>query len=406
MGVMKIVVALNAKVRSLAVLMAMLCTMSVAVAQEHDAVSHAAHEKLGLATNVVFDANGRLWRVSSADEHVIVQYSDDKGRRFSAPVKVNAEPENIAADGDNRPKIALASNGAVYVSYTVHLPQPYAGHIRLSRSIDGGRNFSAPITVNDDRAAISHRFESFLLDAQGKVHVVWIDKRDQAAAGKQYAGAALYYATSTDATHVTSNRKLVDHGCECCRIAMALDTDGVPVIVWRHIFGKSARDHALQRLDDRSTLIRVAEDDWEIDACPHHGPTLAVASDGTYHVAWFTNSAKRQGLFYARSTDRATFDAPMPFGDLQAQPGHPALWVRGQNIYLAWKEFDGTRSAVRLMRSTDGGRRWSATQTIATAQSGNDYPLLVADGKTVYVSWNAQREGYRLIPLDEKVASR
>lgn len=368
------------------------------------AVKPAAHKhpKLGLATTVTFDANHRLWRAAASGDYVVVSYSDDEARTFSTPVRVNAQPERIAADGDNRPKIAVAPDGTIHVTYTAHLSQPYAGNIRLSRSTDGGRTFSPPVTVNDNRDPISHRFESIVLAPSGRLHIVWIDKRDQAAAGKDYAGAALYFAESDGGAHVGANRKVIDHSCECCRIALALDRDGTPVLAWRQIFGQNTRDHALQRLDGRSPVIRIAEDNWDIDACPHQGPTLAISESGTYHVAWFTNSATRQGLYYARATDRSTFSQPLAFGNGQAQPAHPALLAVGDHIYLAWKEFDGTQATVRAMLSTDDGAQWSEPWTVAAAAGGSDHPQLVRNGESSFLSWNAQREGYRLVALNNQ----
>jgi hypothetical protein len=351
---------------------------------------------------VTFDSNHRLWRAAASGDHVVVSYSDDEARTFSTPVRVNAQPERIAADGDNRPKIAVAPDGTIHVTYTAHLSQPYAGNIRLSRSTDAGRTFSPPVTVNDNGDPISHRFESIILAPNGRLHIVWIDKRDQAAAGQDYAGAALYYAESDDGAQVGANRKVIDHSCECCRIALALDRDDTPVIAWRQIFGEKTRDHALQRLDGRSPVIRVAEDNWNIDACPHQGPALAISESGTYHVAWFTNSATRQGLYYARATDRSTFSEPFVFGNGQAQPAHPALLAVGDHIYLAWKEFDGKQATVRAMLSTDDGAQWSTPWTVATAAGGSDHPQLVRNGESAFLSWNAQREGYRLVALNNQ----
>lgn len=81
---------------------------------------------------------------------------------------------------------------------------------------------------------------------------------------------------------------------------MALDRDGVPLVFWRHIFDRNVRDHALLKLDNKSTLMRVSHDQWAVDACPHHGPAISVAYDGTRHLAWYNNAPERQGLFYAR----------------------------------------------------------------------------------------------------------
>jgi hypothetical protein len=375
-----------------------------------------------LAVGATFDAQGRLWRVSTADGFVEVRHSEDKGRTFSAAVRVNREAARIAGDGDNRPKIAVAGNGTVVVSYTEHLAEPFSGHVYLSRSTDGGRSFSAPLRVNSDDATISHRFESLAIDQAGRVHVVWIDKRDQAAArarGAPYAGAALYHAVvKPDEWGPVANRKLIDHSCECCRIALALDTDSTPVAVWRHVYEGNIRDHALLRLDGKSQPARVAHDGWKIDACPHHGPSLAVDAVGNYHVAWFTGAPDRAGLYYARSSDRGkTFGVPQPIGNAAAQAARPAVLAAVGKIYLAWKEFDGKASVVYAMHSKDGGATWSAPKETARSASASDHPLLIADwsearsarhgsrdrgsddGAAVYLSWYASTEGFRLVPL-------
>lgn len=370
--------------------------------------AHATWEKAlartPLAVSAAFDARGRLWQVAIADGFVIARYSDDKGRTFSAPQRVNREPARIAGDGDNRPKIAVARDGTVYVSYTEHLASPFAGHVYLAQSTDGGRSFSAPLRVNDDAAPISHRFESLALDADGRAHLVWIDKRDQAAArarGASYSGAALYYATlERGGLRVSFNRKLIDHSCECCRLALAFDNDGTPVVAWRHIYDRNSRDHAVIRLDGKSGPVRVAHDGWEIDACPHHGPSLAIDAAGTYHIVWFTGAAGRAGLYYARSTDRgASWSKARAFGDSRAQSARPFVLATGKAVHVAWKEFDGKGTVVYAMRSDDGGITWSAPRAQARSASASDHPLLVADGASVYLSWNSAAEGYRLIPL-------
>jgi len=69
---------------------------------------------------------------------------------------------------------------------------------------------------------------------------------------------------------------------------------------------------------------RISEDDWQIAACPHQGPSLSIGQDGTYHVVWYTNGKKRKGLFYARSKDGGkTFSEPLPVGKPGKGPSRP-----------------------------------------------------------------------------------
>ncbi len=369
-----------------------------------------------LAVTVAFDRAGRLWRARVHDGQVWLDRSLDQGRHYSDAVAVNTQPERIAADGENRPKLAFGLADEIYVSWTQSLEVPFSGHVRFARSLDGGGHFSAPRTVNDNREAISHRFDSMLVTPAGHIHLVWLDKRDAQAAvraGRRYTGISVYAAVSTDrGTSFAANRKLADHSCECCRIALTIDpgavigamdfANGTPVLVWRHVFATNTRDHALLRLDDQSQPVRVTHENWAVDACPHHGPALGIGADGVYHLAWYSGAENRRGLFYAYSRDRGqTFSAPLTVGNPDAQAGHPQVLAVGTGVWLAWKEFDGQQTVIRVQRSRDGGRTFTLPVTLATSASASDHPLLVSDGARVLLSWNSAAEGHRVVPLPE-----
>ncbi len=361
--------------------------------------------KPSFAVTVDFDEKGRLWLASTRDKHVYVSYSDDNGVTQSTPIKVNAEPESILGDGENRPKI-IVRQGVIYVSYTQGLEKPMTGHIRFSSSTDGGKTFSAPITVNDNLEIISHRFDSLSVNGKGQVYVAWLDKREQGIAekkGEKYNGSAIYYAVSDNGgASFRPNVKAADHVCECCRTAMAIDTDDQPVLIWRHIFDNNIRDHALVKLDGKMVPVRLSNENWNIAACPHHGPSLSIAQDGVYHAVWFSNAPEMRGLFYSHSDDRGkSFSKPISFGNLKAQPARPYVLSLGKRILIVWKEFDGESTSVNLIQSADGGGLWSEPKKVASTVDASDHPMLVANGEKAHLSWNTKNEGYRLIALPE-----
>ncbi|MDP1594715.1 MAG: sialidase family protein [Gallionella sp.] len=357
-----------------------------------------------LAATATFDAQGRLWLASVQDGHVTVSHSGDLGKTFSAPVVVNPQAEFIAADGENRPKILLAANGHIYISYTRSMETPFAGNVRFSRSVDGGKSFSPPLTVNDNLDPFTHRFDAMGINARGQIYIAWLDKRDAAAAhkkGDKYSGIAVYYALSDDeGKSFRPNIKVADHSCECCRIAMAMDTDGYPVIAWRHIYDTNIRDHALVKLDGKMAPVRLSHDNWVVAACPHHGPSVSIAPDGIYHATWFNNAPERHGLFYAHSSDQGkTFSAPLNFGNYEAQAAHPSVLSLGHRVYIVWKEFDGVNTHIMGMHSADGGSSWSAPDRLSSTADVSDSPLLIATGSRAFLSWNSKNEGYRLIAM-------
>jgi hypothetical protein len=292
----------------------------------------------------------------------------------------------------------------VFVSWTRALDKPFSGDIRFARSFDGGKTFTAPITVNDNREVISHRFDALAVGNDGRVYLVWLDKRDLSAAKKKhepYDGSALYYAISNDeGASFSANRKIADHSCDCCRIALAVPASGAPAVFWRHVYPGNVRDHAFTRLDGKSDIQRVTHDNWIIEACPHHGPALSVARDGVFHFVWFDNAPHADGLFYARSTDEGkTFSTPIKIGNDAHQPGHADVLSLGSDVWLVWKEFDSEQSLIYAMQSRDGGITWNAPIKIASTDDASDHPLLVHYSGQTFLSWNTVRDGYRLIPL-------
>lgn len=362
-----------------------------------------ARQPISLST--AFDHEGTLWLARVENGHVLVSRSGDKGKTFGVAVKVNPEPEIIAADGENRPKLAFGLKGEIYVSWTRSLDKPFSGHVRFARSVDGGKSFSAPLTVNDNMEIISHRFDALGVDRQGRIHLAWLDKRDLAAAekkGEKYQGNGVYYALSSDGGKTFSaNRKLADHSCECCRVALDIDTDGTPVVFWRHIYDRNVRDHALLRIDGKSEPVRVSHDYWEVAACPHHGGAISISTGGTYHLTWFNNGPERHGLFYAQSKDQGkSFNTPRSVGDFDSQAAHPHVLAVKKHVFLTWKEFDGKLSSIKIMRSADEGMNWTSPETVATTDGGSDHPMLVSDSQRAWLSWNTAKDGLRFLALE------
>jgi hypothetical protein len=358
------------------------------------------------AATPVFGPDGSLWLTWSAGGRVMVGHSSDLGQTFIKIVAVNLEPERIDTGPDARPKITVDTNNRVVVAYAVFQDDHYNGRVMISRSEDGAVAFTVPRPITEDTA--SQRFETLALDPDGNLFAAWLDKRNGAAArhaGTAYPGAALAYSWSSDGGDTFLPARIAqDNACECCRIGVAFVGAHRPVVLFRNIFEVSTRDHALLVFEDLDTpgpLHRISVDDWQIDACPHQGPAVAISKTGAIHAAWFTAGKARQGLFYARSLDGgAHFTAPLPIGDLSRRPARPYVLASGHTVWLVWKEFDGEATSVKLMTSSDDGDSWSRPKEVATTGDSSDHPMLLSDGRRSFLSWLTHAEGLRLIPLD------
>jgi hypothetical protein len=354
-----------------------------------------------------FGPDGTLWLAWMAGGQISAASSGDRGHSFSHPVTVTKERVNLDWGPDARPKIVVARDGGVALAFSIFRDKAFNGQVLYTRSTGGGNTFAElrSITAGSE----SQRFETLALDADGTVFAAWLDKRNRAPAhqkGQKYEGAGLFFASSKDGGASYSEARLAqDNTCECCRLGVAFAGPGRPVVVFRNIFAGGVRDHAVMTFTDPATpgeLHRVSQDDWQISACPHHGPSLSISSAGAYHVTWYTSGKVRKGLFYARSQDGGrTFSEPLPVGRTDRSPSRPYVLAGSQGTAIVWKEFDGQTTTVNLMTSHDDGVTWSKPTAIATTTDTSDHPLLVSDGKRIFLSWMTKADGYRLQPIED-----
>ncbi|MEZ5540405.1 MAG: sialidase family protein [Pseudomonadales bacterium] len=384
----------------------------VSVSASAEKVGHQVHnmEKMwtdmrtkpvGMAVSVAADEKGVLWLAQMREGFIWVSHSNDRGAHFSNAVKVNVEKESILAEGQNRPQI-IVRNGVIAVAWSQALPKTFASNIRFARSTDGGKTFSAPITINDVDETVGHSFPTMTMNAQGKITLAWIDGRDKSKvrqAGRSYEGSAIYYASSNDGgASFSGNKKLADHTCECCRLGITTEKDGTPVVFWRHLFDGGVRDFAFARLNAYTSIVRASQDNWQINACPHHGGDIAVGAQSKLHLVWFTGNPEKAGLFYRR-LDGEHMTIPHAFGNVDAQASYPTVFAQDKNVYVAWREFDGQQYQLMVVSSNDQGQQWSSARAVAQAQGNADLPMFIVNAQEPLLVWNDAAQGVRIFDL-------
>ena len=254
-------------------------------------------------------------------------------------------------------------------------------------------------------------FDSLFLTESGHLYITWIDKRELVASearGDAYAGAAIYYAVSSDSgASFTPNYRVSSNSCECCRIAIAPNGKENITILWRQIFGEDIRDHAIATLSPNGHVqdnYRASYDDWHINACPHHGPTMISSENSAdYHMSWFTNGDLQQGIYYSKFSFDSKSPSSVTLVDGQAGAGHPYLASYDKVLYLVWKGFDGLQPLLNVIRSVDDGNSWSTPETILKSSEGSDHPLLLKNENGVFLSWHSDEHGYIFRPIESTV---
>jgi hypothetical protein len=219
---------------------------SAQMSHNHAAESACEGTELRCATKAtpVFGPDGKLWLAWMAGGQVSVASSANGGQSFSPPVQVTRDKLNLDWGPDARPSIAVGREGRISLAFAIFRDQAFNGQVLVSHSDDGGKSFAEPrpITSNTE----SQRFGALALDADGTVFAAWLDKRNRVAvqqAGRKYEGAGLFFAVSKDAgTTYTDAQMVKDDTCECCRLGIAFDGPGRPVVMFRNIFEGGIRD--------------------------------------------------------------------------------------------------------------------------------------------------------------------
>ena len=339
------------------------------------------------------------------------------------PAEIHDSLGPVQAHGEAPPKISFGPSGALYAVYTVG--KEVAGErfplsaLRIVTSGDNGKTWTSPLTVTDGEPFGSHSFHALHVAPNGDVYVSWLGKPDHDATmaanapmpemkmasmqqGDPHAahGASTSWITrSTDGGKTWSPRARVDMGeaCPCCRTSLATGKDGALYMAWRHIYPGSIRDVVVARSNDQGATwgepVRVHEDDWKFDACPHAGPAIATDARGTLHVTWWTGKEGNAGVFYAQSTDGGkTFRAPIALGTAQySRPAHVQLSLADSNrVIVVWD--DGTKQTPRVVArvSTDGGLHFADAVQFSDGGRAASFPVLAVTHDSISVAWSEE----------------
>ena len=323
---------------------------------------------------------------------VLYARSTTPGGPMGSPVRIN-RPEEIPYWRQEAPALTVADND-VFVTWGLAHPkatpqQPFATELRLSRSTDGGRSFQPSIAVNDDPGVIQHTFDALHRDAEGRLHLSWIDGRE----GKKDPGT--YVARSLDQGQtVTSNRKVDEGTCVCCRTAVTSGPDGTVYVAWRKIFEGNVRETVVARSVDHGETFEapviVGHDQWVFPACPHRPASMGVDRQGRLYVVWYTEGTDEiPAVYIAHSDDRGKSFSEKRKLNLSKNtfPDHPQIAVDPEGrIAVVWEEQAPVKRDVVMSVSTDRGVTFTAPHKVNEKKSQT--PVVAVNRQGVFaMAW-------------------
>ncbi|MFN5597904.1 MAG: sialidase family protein [Gemmatimonas sp.] len=264
----------------------------------------------------------------------------------------------------------------------------YAYGVRVARSADGGRTWSAPVTPHTDGLLAEHGFVSLWPDGPDGVGLVWLDGRKSAMPDS--TKEMTVRTASLTAAGTLEGEAVVDaRTCDCCQTGTAATRTG-RVLVYRDRSDKEIRDINIVRkeADGWSAPQNVHADEWMYPGCPVNGPQVATLGD-TVVVAWYTGARDTARVNIARSEDGgATFAPPIRVDD--GDPiGRVDIVLDDQgHAVVVWLEQRSPTEAEVLARKVVGtqlGEPRVISRTTGARQSG--FPRIVRHGSDVVAAW-------------------
>lgn len=266
----------------------------------------------------------------------------------------------IEPHGEGPPQIAAGPDGILHALYAVgkdvgaRFPK---SALRHARSVDGGRTWSDPVSINEGEQFGSHNFHVLLAAPDGAVYASWLSSNGN----DDSFGVWLRASRDGGVTWEASRAIYGGPTCPCCRTALALASDGTLFVSWRKIFDDNVRDIVVMTSRDGgwtwTTPDKPRDDGWSFPGCPHAGPSLKVDAQEVAHIVWWTGREGGAGVHYARSTDGGGMWAsqPIDIGE-RSSPAHVQLAVSpGGAVVVAWDDGKSATPGVLIRESTDGG---------------------------------------------------
>ncbi|MCG8469112.1 MAG: glycoside hydrolase [Gemmatimonadetes bacterium] len=324
---------------------------------------------------------------------------------WSEPVTVHTS-DRLFVNWADFPSAVRMADGTLAAHWLERVADaPYAYHVMLSLSSDGGRTWTEPMRAHDDDSPTEHGFVSMVPWDDGAA-MVWLDGRamyvpetydgegSASSEGGIRGSMSARFRTLTADGVLGPEVLLDDRTCECCQTGLARVGDGL-VAAYRDRSREEVRDIAVVRGsgENWSAPTHVSTDGWTIGGCPVNGPQLS-AEGPAVAAAWFTGAGDMHQVYVAFSEDGGA-----TFGDrIRVDEGGPIGRVDIERLddgsaVVVWLEASGDRSRVLARRVTPTGETGPTLVVSETSsERASGFPRMTRVHDELLLAWTLPTE--------------
>ncbi len=296
--------------------------------------------------------NWTEWNKDSEENILKFAFFDENSQKFSKPIAVTPS-KGLQMHTESMAKVGLTSKGKLYAIFRIKSTSRknrFGGTVYYTISSDKGLTWSPKVKLVADNNSGSQSFFDIALLPDGELGITWLDSR--MPIHKDRKGKTLYFAKTNSDSGFYKELPIAGSTCECCRTEIYVDQQKNIHIAYRNIIEREEdftntiftisnveiRDMYYVSSQDNgasfSEPIYVSKDNWQIDGCPHTGPSLAQTNSNLAAV-WFTGANNSPGIFFSNYVNEQFTDRKL----LSKEGLHPQMVANKGKYYVVYEEY-------------------------------------------------------------------
>jgi hypothetical protein len=291
----------------------------------------------GVSPDVVVGPSGDVYLVFARNLNAYLAISKDNGNSFFAPVQLNRVPRSVMGGRERGPKIALGAGETVHIIWI----SARGDQLFYTRARPDAADYSSPRNLLDAKTHLDGA--TVAADQDGNVFAAWLDSR-RPEDRRNPLSLPVFWTESQDGGQTFSKNQTSEalRACSLCAMKAIAGPEGGFDLAFRGGYN-NIRDIFLARFAALETgllpaISKIHDDNWELNACPMSGPSLARSTvSPLVWAAWMS----RGKVYYADSPEEGQpFREPhTPRAARSSAQNHPLILVNSQDqVLLAWEE--------------------------------------------------------------------